>query len=292
MGRPTGAEVERYRSDAGARGGAPWGARAGVAAGARSTPSTPSPRGRIPPVPPARLCRFADSPPASPAALTCARRRPPARRSTRREAWAAIRLLRSRERAAHRATVAHWQSIRADFRALLPAAHRQRHQETRAAARPTPRPARDERPRCGARCRDGRPCAAAVVWPAGDDVPRRRCRLHGGLSTGPRTTEGRRRALQNLRNVRPPPPSPPPTQLHLAAPVGCAACVLSARRGRGAVHWYTRQVRAAGGVTRWVLSRALRWARCAEHARHQLARWDREGGLGVTLTVSFVTPCA
>lgn len=40
---------------------------------------------------------------------------------------------------------------------------------------------------CGAQHADGSTCAAPVV------AGRRRCRAHGGLSTGPRTPEGRRR---------------------------------------------------------------------------------------------------
>jgi hypothetical protein len=39
-------------------------------------------------------------------------------------------------------------------------------------------------PKCGARCRDGHACKAPIVWLPGDR-PRDRCRLHGGLSTGP-----------------------------------------------------------------------------------------------------------
>ena len=44
-----------------------------------------------------------------------------------------------------------------------------------------------EAPRCGARCkRTGAPCRAPAMQNG-------RCRLHGGLSTGPRTQEGIRR---------------------------------------------------------------------------------------------------
>lgn len=45
-------------------------------------------------------------------------------------------------------------------------------------------------PRCGARTRraDGRPCQAPAVR------GKRRCRMHGGLSTGPRTPEGLERS--------------------------------------------------------------------------------------------------
>lgn len=51
-----------------------------------------------------------------------------------------------------------------------------------------------ERVPCGARRRrDGRPCQALSA------PGRRRCKWHGGLSTGPRSVEGRARALANLR---------------------------------------------------------------------------------------------
>jgi hypothetical protein len=39
-------------------------------------------------------------------------------------------------------------------------------------------------PRCGARTRQNQPCRAPAVR------GRRRCRMHGGRSTGPRTPEG------------------------------------------------------------------------------------------------------
>lgn len=55
------------------------------------------------------------------------------------------------------------------------------------------------RPRCGARTRAGGECAAPVVWDAKAGKPvNGRCRMHGGLSTGPRSAEGRARALANL----------------------------------------------------------------------------------------------
>lgn len=47
---------------------------------------------------------------------------------------------------------------------------------------------------CGAkRHRDGLPCRAA------SEPGKRRCRFHGGKSTGPRTPEGKARALANLK---------------------------------------------------------------------------------------------
>jgi hypothetical protein len=50
--------------------------------------------------------------------------------------------------------------------------------------------------RCGARRkRDGEPCTAKPLRNG-------RCRFHGGMSTGPRTAEGRARALANLRQDR------------------------------------------------------------------------------------------
>ncbi|MEQ9564265.1 MAG: HGGxSTG domain-containing protein [Pseudomonadales bacterium] len=49
--------------------------------------------------------------------------------------------------------------------------------------------------RCGARTRQGTPCKRKVI-PGSN-----RCRNHGGLSTGPKTAEGRKRIgeAQKLR---------------------------------------------------------------------------------------------
>ena len=54
---------------------------------------------------------------------------------------------------------------------------------------------RSKWPRCGAWTRAGRPCGQLPVrHPDFPERPRNgRCRFHGGLSTGPRTPEGRRR---------------------------------------------------------------------------------------------------
>jgi len=46
------------------------------------------------------------------------------------------------------------------------------------------------------RHRDGKPCQAL------SEPGKRRCRFHGGRSTGPRTPEGRERALKNLRQYQ------------------------------------------------------------------------------------------
>jgi hypothetical protein len=58
-----------------------------------------------------------------------------------------------------------------------------------------------ELPRCGARCRDGHPCQARATRDAetGCFVRNGRCRIHGGLSTGPRTLEGKRRIGEAAR---------------------------------------------------------------------------------------------
>lgn len=51
--------------------------------------------------------------------------------------------------------------------------------------------------RCGAKNRRGLPCARAALH------GKARCRLHGGLSTGPRTPEGLARCIEvNLRHGR------------------------------------------------------------------------------------------
>src|SRR5512139_3641354 len=53
------------------------------------------------------------------------------------------------------------------------------------------------RERCGAKCRDGHACRAPV-FKRPDGTLARRCRMHGGASTGPKTEEGKRRALAAL----------------------------------------------------------------------------------------------
>ena len=46
---------------------------------------------------------------------------------------------------------------------------------------------------CGARTRAGTPCKRRDLWSNG------RCKFHGGLSTGPRTEQGRRQSAENGR---------------------------------------------------------------------------------------------
>lgn len=48
---------------------------------------------------------------------------------------------------------------------------------------------------CGAKNREGMPCKINYIYGNG------RCRFHGGLSTGPKTTEGKKRA--SLNGLRP-----------------------------------------------------------------------------------------
>ncbi len=52
-----------------------------------------------------------------------------------------------------------------------------------------------KRPICGARCRDGHPCQAHAV------PGKTRCRMHGGLSTGARTPEGKARQAEARRRI-------------------------------------------------------------------------------------------
>ena len=75
-----------------------------------------------------------------------------------------------------------------------------------------------ERVRCGAMTRQGHPCAMTVV------PGKARCRLHGGLSSGPKTPEGRARiaAAQKRRweklRASSPEPLPAPAPLPSATP--------------------------------------------------------------------------
>lgn len=49
---------------------------------------------------------------------------------------------------------------------------------------------------CGAKTRAGTPCKQKGLYDSG------RCKLHGGLSTGPTSPEGKARALLNLKYRR------------------------------------------------------------------------------------------
>lgn len=55
-----------------------------------------------------------------------------------------------------------------------------------------PKETRKNRGTCGAKTRQGTPCKAPPVWDiVVDKAINGRCKLHGGLSTGPLTEEGR-----------------------------------------------------------------------------------------------------
>ena len=58
------------------------------------------------------------------------------------------------------------------------------------------KPAKCDRARCGAKTRAGGTCKAPAMW------GKKRCRMHGGLSTGPKTAEGRARSLAALEGYR------------------------------------------------------------------------------------------
>jgi len=49
---------------------------------------------------------------------------------------------------------------------------------------------------CGAKTQTGKPCRGKSMQ------GRRRCKWHGGCSTGPKTSEGKAKALANLRQYR------------------------------------------------------------------------------------------
>jgi len=56
-----------------------------------------------------------------------------------------------------------------------------------------PKTPRNNRSKCGAKTRKGTQCIAPSVWDKKNDKARNgRCKLHGGLSTGPKTEAGKR----------------------------------------------------------------------------------------------------
>ncbi|MGI8740032.1 MAG: HGGxSTG domain-containing protein [Gammaproteobacteria bacterium] len=62
----------------------------------------------------------------------------------------------------------------------------------------TPRPRSGDWPRCGAHCKHtDNHCRARALTNG-------RCKYHGGLSTGPKTSAGKARALANLKQFRKP----------------------------------------------------------------------------------------
>ncbi|WP_369821000.1 HGGxSTG domain-containing protein [Novosphingobium sp. CCH12-A3] len=57
-------------------------------------------------------------------------------------------------------------------------------------------PAEFQRLICGARTRTGTPCKRRDLYRSG------RCKLHGGLSTGPKTLEGKARSATNAGQIK------------------------------------------------------------------------------------------
>lgn len=58
------------------------------------------------------------------------------------------------------------------------------------------KPKKADRPLCGAKTRKGIPCVRRAV------PGKARCPNHGGLSTGPKTAEGKARALSKLKQFQ------------------------------------------------------------------------------------------
>jgi hypothetical protein len=68
-----------------------------------------------------------------------------------------------------------------------------------------PNKPRKNRGTCNARTRKGTLCKAPPVWNKISDTSKnKRCKLHGGMSTGPRTQEGRNaiRASNRRRGIK------------------------------------------------------------------------------------------
>ncbi len=61
--------------------------------------------------------------------------------------------------------------------------------------RPPACPPESSELRCGATTRKGTPCKRKDIGAGG------RCKLHGGMSTGPRTKRGKRRAAKNAKRT-------------------------------------------------------------------------------------------
>lgn len=74
---------------------------------------------------------------------------------------------------------------------------------------------RHTRPRCGAKTRRGTPCRCSAL------PGKRRCKYHGGMSTGPKSEAGRLQSAKNLEAAR----------RALAAPEHAATRSEAAKRG-------------------------------------------------------------
>jgi len=66
-----------------------------------------------------------------------------------------------------------------------------------------PKTPRSRRGTCGAKTRKGTLCQAPPVWNRGKDKARNgKCKLHGGLSTGPKSDAGREAIRESNRRRR------------------------------------------------------------------------------------------
>ncbi|WP_037375698.1 HGGxSTG domain-containing protein [Sedimenticola selenatireducens] len=110
-------------------------------------------------------------------------------------------LIGSRLTKADKAQIEHMSPAEVDQWVEARLADRQaRGQANRKATRGTPKA---QRPACGAKTRAGGRCKAPPVWDRERNQPRNgRCRMHGGLSTGPKTEAGRRRVAEAARRKR------------------------------------------------------------------------------------------
>lgn len=63
-------------------------------------------------------------------------------------------------------------------------------------------PPKNRRPFCNARCRDSHRCRARACFNIRRWRMSRRCRLHGGHSSGPTSASGKKRALEALARGR------------------------------------------------------------------------------------------
>lgn len=128
-------------------------------------------------------------------------------------------------------------------------------------------PERSERPRCGARTRAGHPCKAPALWIAGAAGPRNgRCRMHGGLSTGPRTPEGRQRCADAARRAM-------ATRLAAEATAAAARAQAEAEAARQRAEEEARQVELRAQEERRIA--ADEWNRTQPQAQEARARERR-----------------
>lgn len=70
------------------------------------------------------------------------------------------------------------------------------------------RPPKRDRPRCGARRRDGSTCKAPVAWPHGSRTPGKRCRQHGGAGKARQAALGARWRVEGDGRPFGSPPAP------------------------------------------------------------------------------------